>query len=217
MRLRSGDCLFDFGTREVFRGPTSVAVSPKAFSLLELLASRRPNAVPKEEIHRHLWPDSFVADGNLSNLVAELREALGDDARRPRLIRTVQRFGYAFSGDAQAEPDAGGPGESNVIFKLVWGDREILLEEGENILGRDREAVAWIEVHSVSRRHARIVISRSRATLEDLGSKNGTFLRGEAVSAPLPLQDGDLVKIGTVEMTFRRYVGGVSTESMRSV
>ncbi len=147
-------------------------------SLFELLATRRPNAVSKEEIHRHLWPDSFVADGNLANLVAELRDALGEDARNPRVIRTVQRFGYAFSGDAEPEAEPAWSGESNVVFKLLWGDREILLQEGENILGREREAIAWIDVHSVSRRHARIAISGGRATLEDLESKNGTFLQG---------------------------------------
>ena len=214
MRLRSGDCLFDFGTRQLFRGGTPVVVSPKALSLLELLASRRPNAISKEEIHRRLWPDSFVSDGNLPNLIAELREALGDNARNPRTIRTVPRFGYAFSGDAEPEEEAS-PEESDVVFKLVWGEREILLRGGENVLGREREAVAWIDVHSVSRRHARIVVSGDRATLEDLGSKNGTFLDGREVETPSLLRDGSQIRIGTVEMTLRRYVGGVSTESVR--
>ena len=214
MRIRCGDCILDFGTREILRGKSPIPVSPKAFALLELLAERRPNAVSKEEIHRTLWPDSFVADGNLANLVTELRDALGDDSRT--IIRTVQRFGYAFSGDAEADAGSVRPAQSDVIFKLVWGDREILLQEGENILGREREAVAWIDVHSVSRRHARIVVTGDRATLEDLGSKNGTFLRGAAVETPSVLKDGDQVRIGTVEMILRRYVGGVSTESTRS-
>ena len=215
MRIHCGDYVIDFGTREVLRGAERVPVSPKAFALLELLTGRRPNAVSKDEIHRALWPDSFVADGNLANLVTELRDALADDARTPRIIRTVQRFGYAFSADA--EPDAGSVrrAESDVVFKLLWADREISLQDGENILGREREAVAWIDVHSVSRRHARIVVSGDRATLEDLGSKNGTFLQGQAVEAPSVLKDGDQVRIGTVEMIFRRYVGGVSTESTR--
>ena len=191
-----------------------IPISPKAFALLELLAERRPNAVSKEEIHRTLWPDSFVADGNLANLVTELRDALGDDSRT--IIRTVQRFGYAFSGDAESDASSVRPAQSNVVFKLVWGDREILLQDGENILGREREAVAWIDVHSVSRRHARIVVTGDRATLEDLGSKNGTFLEGVAVKTPSVLKDGDQVRIGTVELILRRYVGGVSTESTRS-
>jgi pSer/pThr/pTyr-binding forkhead associated (FHA) protein len=52
--------------------------------------------------------------------------------------------------------------------------------------------------------------------LEDLGSKNGTFLKGKSVTAPRALRDGDRVRIGTVEMTFRRYVGGIPTESVHS-
>lgn len=213
MRLHCGDRLLDFGTREVLRGAERVPISPKAFALLELLVERRPNAVSKGEIHRTLWPDSFVVDGNLANLVTELRDALGDDSRT--IIRTVQRFGYAFSGDAESDADTRHAGGADVVFKLLWGDREILLEDGENILGREREAVAWIDVHSVSRRHARIVVSGDQATLEDLGSKNGTFLQGLAVKAPSVLNDGAQVRIGTVELILRRYVGGVSTKSTR--
>jgi len=203
----------DFGTREILRGKEPVPVSPKAFALLELLVERRPNAISKDEIHRALWPDSFVADGNLANLVTELRDALGDDSRT--IIRTVQRFGYAFSGEAEPAATSVRPMETDVVFKLLWADREIALQPGENILGREREAVAWIDVHSVSRRHARIVVSGDGATLEDLGSKNGTFIDGQAVDKPSPLHDGAQIRIGTVVLVLRRYVGGVSTESTR--
>jgi pSer/pThr/pTyr-binding forkhead associated (FHA) protein len=54
----------------------------------------------------------------------------------------------------------------------------VSLHDGENVIGREEDAAAWIESASVSRRHARIVVSGGTATLEDLGSKNGTFLRG---------------------------------------
>ena len=203
----------DFGTRQVLRGAECIRVSPKAFALLELLVERRPNAVSKEDIHRTLWPDSFVVDGNLANLVTELRDAVGDDSRT--IIRTVQRYGYAFSAEAESESGSPPPAGCDVVFKLLWEGREILLRDGENVLGREREAMAWIDVNSVSRRHARIVVSGDRATLEDLGSKNGTFLQGLAVKAPTVLKDGAEVRIGTVEMILRRYVGGVSTESTR--
>jgi hypothetical protein len=127
----------------------------------------------------------------------------------------VQRFGYAFSGEAEPAATSVRPMETDVVFKLLWADREIALQPGENILGREREAVAWIDVHSVSRRHARIVVSGEGATLEDLGSKNGTFIDGQAVDKPSPLHDGAQIRIGTVVLILRRYVGGVSTESTR--
>jgi len=184
-------------------------ISPKALRLLEILVERRPNAVSKEQLHELLWPSTFVADANLPNLVAELRAGLGDDAQKSRIVRTVPRFGYAFC--AEAAPVPSGPARP-AVFRLIWADREIALQEGGNILGRERDAAAWIDVHSVSRRHARIVVSGDTATLEDMGSKNGTFLEGQAVASARVISDGDRVRIGTVEMTFRRYVGGVPTE-----
>src|SRR5207237_10797703 len=96
MRFAFEDCVFDSDTREVFRGGKPLALSPKAMELLELLVSERPKALSKERIHARLWPKTFVSDASLSNLVAELRSALGDDARTARIIRPVQRFGYAF-------------------------------------------------------------------------------------------------------------------------
>src|SRR5678816_1910928 len=81
MRLNFAGFAFDSDTREVFRNDTAVPVSPKAFELLELLIRNRPRAVSKSEIHEQLWPKTFVSDASLSNLVAELRAAFGDDAR----------------------------------------------------------------------------------------------------------------------------------------
>lgn len=90
----------DEGTRELRRRGDVVHLSPKAFELLVLLVERRPKAVSKDELHRTLWPASFVVAANLGNLVAEVRAALGDDARRPRFIRTVYGFGFAFCAAA---------------------------------------------------------------------------------------------------------------------
>src|SRR5664279_979466 len=166
MRLTFGDCVFDPGTREVSRGGREAPISPKAFRLLELLVERRPNAVSKEQLHELLWPSTHVAEANLPNLVAELRAGLGDDPRSPRIVRTVPRFGYAFC--AEAAPAPGDPGRP-VVFKLIWGGREIALDPGENVLGRDPLCIACIDVASVSRRHARIAVHGDRATVEDLG------------------------------------------------
>ena len=103
MRLRFADCAFDADTREVFRDGQLRPVAPKAFALLELLIEQRPKAVSREDIHERLWPDVHVSQANLANLVVELRAALGDNARKPRILRTVPRFGYAFSGHARPD------------------------------------------------------------------------------------------------------------------
>ena len=213
MRLRFGDCVFDSDTREVLREGRAVPMPPKVFQLLELLIVERPKALSKEQIHERLWPDTFVSDANLANLAADLRAALGDDAKNPRIIRTVQRFGYAFQADvAPDDRSLDGPAS---VFRLIVAGREISLSEGANVLGRDRAAVAWLDAYSVSRHHARITVSGDDAVLEDLGSKNGTFLRGKAVVKPQPLRDGDEIRIGTVTLTLRRF-SGVSTQTAHS-
>lgn len=201
MRLRFGNCEFDPDTREVFRGGKPVHVSPKAFALLAVLIERRPKAVSKDELHKILWPDTFVSDANLPNLVAELRESLGDEAHEPRVIRTVPRFGYAFLAETTAEPDR----PTAQGFRLIWGDREVALHPGENVIGRDDAATLWIDDPLVSRRHARIVIGEAGAVLEDLGSKNGTLLRGEKIQSPAKLVDEDLITIGPASMIFRVF------------
>lgn len=98
MRLLFGDCTFDADARTLQCRGESVRISGKAFQLLELLLAARPNPIPKQDLFAKLWPDTFVSEANLAGLVKELRAAIGDDARAPRFIRTVHRFGYAFSG-----------------------------------------------------------------------------------------------------------------------
>lgn len=198
MRLRFGDCEFDSDTREVLRGGKPIHLSPKAFAVLAALIERRPKAISKDELRKLLWPDTFVAEGNLPNLVAELRESLGDDAQEPRIIRTVPRFGYAF----RAEARQAGTGTLSV-FRLIWSDRQIALREGENLIGRDESSVLWIDDALVSRRHARIVVDETGAVLEDLGSKNGTLLRGKRIHSPTRLADEDLITIGPASVVLR--------------
>lgn len=89
--------VLDTGARRLLRDGHDVHLSPKALTLLELLVTRRPDAVSKDEIHDALWPATNVVEANIANLVGEIRVALEDDTRQPRCIRTVPRFGYAFA------------------------------------------------------------------------------------------------------------------------
>jgi DNA-binding winged helix-turn-helix (wHTH) protein len=214
MPVSFGDCVLDLDRRQLVRAGQEVHLTPKAFELLALLVGERPRAVAKTEIHHRLWPGTFVTESNLTTLVTELRAALADDARSPRYVKTVHRFGYAFCGSAaEPSPRARVLHRRGPHFTLEWADGHAVLHEGENVIGREKDAVAWIESASVSRRHAQIVISEGKATLEDLGSKNGTFVGGQRVTGPLVLADNEEIRIGRVPVRIRIFESGASTRT----
>ena len=204
MRLRFGEFVFDSRTRELRHGGRPLPLPPKTLRFLEVLLEGRPEALSKSQIMERVWPDTFVTEASLARLAAELRAAIGDDAKAPRFVRTVYGLGYAFCGEARDEPLAAtGPPPQALGLRLTLGAREIPLAEGENILGREDDARVRIDSVKASRRHARVMVRDAQATLEDLGSKNGTFLRGRRVAGPEPLRDGDEIVIGPILMTFR--------------
>jgi DNA-binding winged helix-turn-helix (wHTH) protein len=214
VRFRIGDCVFNRESRELSRAGRPVPLSPKAYLLLDLLLARRPKAFSKAELHDALWPDTFVVETNLANLVAELRAALGEKGRRSRFIRTVHGFGYAFSGEAVEEDPKDRQGGASGVA-LIADERTFALANGENVLGRDPAAEVFLDDTAVSRRHARITVRGSQATLEDLGSKNGTFLGGKPVTAPALLRDADAILLGSVLLTVRLAGPGRSTRTLR--
>jgi DNA-binding winged helix-turn-helix (wHTH) protein len=209
------DCTLDTERRLLLRGGRPVHLTPKALRLLEALLSARPRALSKEELYQLLWPGTFVGDASLSVAVAALRKALGDSAEEPRFVRTLHGFGYAWCGEgveeavpARRRPEA--PGCS-----LLWHAQELPLGPGENLLGRDRGADVVVDDPGISRRHARIVVEAGAATLEDLGSKNGTRLNGRAVERPTALSDGDRLEVGPVTLVFRSSPASGSTLTVR--
>jgi DNA-binding winged helix-turn-helix (wHTH) protein len=215
VRVRFGDCTLDFDTREISRGGKPVHLEPKAYRLLELLLRARPKALSKDELQDALWPKTFVSERSLARLIEVVRSGLGDSAKEPHLIRTVHGFGYAFSGDVTPVTASGerAPAGPDFHCRVTWGDREIALSPGENVLGRDPSAVVWIDLSSVSRRHARIVVGPDEATIEDLGSHNGTFVGSDRIAGPRKLENGDKIKIGSASLGFRCFRGLGSTQS----
>ena len=215
MRYIFGDCLFDADRRELTCSGAIARTGPKALALLELLLETRPRALTKSEIHEKLWPGTFVSDATLTSLVAELRAAIGDDARTPTLVRTIHGYGYSFCGQVVPEllpfNDHSDSGHS---YRVIVGDREIALPAGEHILGRSNEAAIFIDSVGVSRHHARISITATGARLEDLGSKNGTKLNGHPVQQPMALADGAVIVLGTTALKFRILDTLHSTETV---
>lgn len=216
MALAFDDFSLDLERRLLLCRGKEVHLSPKALQLLELLVAERPRALAKAEIRDRLWPRTFVSESSLTGLVTILRSALGDCARDPRYLRTVHGLGYAFCGVVTEEaPRRNSAARRGPHFRLTWEGGDVSLAEGENILGRVEEAAAWIESASVSRRHARILVFEGKARLEDLGSKNGTFLNGRKITSAVALADADEIRLGLMPLTFR-VVRAASTQTAKA-
>jgi DNA-binding winged helix-turn-helix (wHTH) protein len=213
MRLSFGGFVLDRATRQLLRGGEERHLEPKAFQLLELLLDRRPAVVSKREILERLWPGTFVSESSVTGLVGQVREALEDDRAQARFIRTVHGLGYAFAGEAVEETAGPAAPTARETARVIWEQEVFPLAPGENVLGRDEDVAARIDAPGVSRRHARIVVTGGNATLEDLGSKNGTSLKGQRLEAPAVLEDGDTFRLGSQVLVFRRgRAGSTMTE-----
>jgi DNA-binding winged helix-turn-helix (wHTH) protein len=209
VRTRFGQFILDSETRQLLCDGAEIHLSPKAFDLLCALIGRRPNVVPKADLFKHIWPNTFVVDANLNVLIGEIRRALDDDRHTSRFIRTVHGVGYAFCYDA-AELKSAAPASddtSKTRCWLVWKDRTFVLSPGDNIIGRDPQCNIWLDHSGVSRLHARIRIpgGTESAFLDDLESTNGTFVRHQRVLAQTELVDGDAIKVGSLILKFRAW------------
>jgi DNA-binding winged helix-turn-helix (wHTH) protein len=213
-KLRFNDVRIDTGARQLLRGTTPVHVTRKAFDLLVLLIERRPEAVSKEEIHRHLWPDTFVSDASLQALVSEVRQAVGDSGRERAIVRTVHTVGYAFNVDVALDAESVAEQPAARAW-LVAEFARIPLYAGENVLGRSGVGVTIVDDATVSRRHARVVVDADGATIEDLGSRNGTWLADQPVAACSPVRDGDAIRLGSARLTYRPAAGTDSTRPVK--
>jgi DNA-binding winged helix-turn-helix (wHTH) protein len=196
-QVRFGACRLDLDGRRLFRDDQEVHVTPKAFDLLRLLIDHRERALAKAELSQKIWPDTYVTEDGLARLINEIRNAIGDEALHPRWIRTVHGYGYSFQGAVE------GRMPEDAHFVLRWASREFPLHEGENVIGREPGVAVTIDAPIVSRRHARIVVANGTARIEDLGSKNGTFVADEKVTAPVALHDGDEIRVGDFSLVFR--------------
>ncbi len=211
MRYEFGSFTLDTEARQLSDRGTVVHLSGKALDLLRLLLEQRPRALNKRELHDRLWPDTFVVDGSLPVLVREIRSVLG--ASRDA-IRTVHRYGYAFSADVHEVRSATSVHEIGPLHQLMHAERVFPLARGRNVVGRDPAAEVFIASTSVSRHHAVITTENETAMVEDLTSKNGTRVDGVTITTPTRLTSGSILRLGAIELQYLCILPNVETETL---
>lgn len=196
-------------SRRLQRAGQPVHLTAKAFDLLTLLVQRRPAVLSKSEIREHLWPETYVSETNLPALVTEIRSALGDDAKHGNFVRTIHGVGYAFNATV-IDPAA----TRDVAAWLVGAASRTAVPAGESVLGREGDDVIALDSPSISRRHARLHVAGDAATVEDLGSKNGTFVNEQRIAVVQRLGEGDTLRVGSIVFSFRFARRNTSTQTI---
>jgi DNA-binding winged helix-turn-helix (wHTH) protein len=184
---------------QISRGRMVVRLRPRVMEVLLVLSESSGEVVSKNEFVDAVWPGGFVADNTVTHAVQELRAAFGDDAAAPRYVETVHRRGYRLIPAAEEIPGAMGRSLLDGARFVLRGDhREVFLADGENIIGRAGEVHVLVDSAKVSRCHAQILVTKNGATIEDLGSKNGTYVGSTRIEGRTPLADGDVISIGGI-------------------
>ena len=214
MVYRFGGFTLDDGTRQLLGSDGECHLSSKAFELLTILIVNRRRAVSKIEVQERLWPAIFVQETNIAGLIAEIRRALGDTASKPLFVGTVYRFGYRFVGEVIDDSVSTPSASFRTRPFLLLDQRQFLVMEGANVIGRAPDATIQIDSPGISRYHARIVVSNGEAVLEDLGSKNGTHLNGARITQAVMLADANEIRLGAVVLTFRTAPPASPTETV---
>jgi DNA-binding winged helix-turn-helix (wHTH) protein len=92
--FKTADVIVNVSQNNILREDKTYNLQPKILELLVLLCSAKGQTLSKQELISALWPDTVVGPDSLANSMARLRKALGDDAKEPKYIQTVQRKGY---------------------------------------------------------------------------------------------------------------------------
>jgi DNA-binding winged helix-turn-helix (wHTH) protein len=213
-----GEWLVEPTLDRISRDGHHVRLRPRAMEVLICLAQESGKLASKQNIIDAVWRTEFVSEHALTQVIAELRAALGDDARNPTYIENIPRRGYRLvavvTPVAASVPPAR---DASLPFKLQGEDCDHPLIQGPNIIGRTDDADIPIDRTEVSRCHARIFVSGTTATIEDLGSKNGTYLNGERLEQPTLLNNGDEIWIGRSVARLRFLVEGEPTMTEKTV
>jgi DNA-binding winged helix-turn-helix (wHTH) protein len=218
--LRFAEFELDLTAYALRRRGRRVKLEKLPMEVLILLVREAGALVERREIQAALWgSEVFVEhDSAINTAIRKIRQALGDDADSPRYVETVIGKGYRFVARVEEgvslteERRRDGPRPPS--YRLTRGRQEFVLQPGDNLLGRDPAARVYVDHASVSRRHARIAVGSDGATLEDLKSRNGTFVDGRRIDSPTEIQHGAIIALGPITLKFLALAEPASTRPM---
>ncbi|MDQ3687877.1 MAG: winged helix-turn-helix domain-containing protein [Acidobacteriota bacterium] len=131
----------DTAKRRLSRDGRTVPLTSKVFDILLVLIQRSGRVVEKDELMKEVWPDSFVAEANLTQNISVLRKALGEGSNGEEFIQTVPKRGYCFVTSVREVPDQA----ADLTFSGQLAAPNANPTDDENVLTRNTESAVGIE------------------------------------------------------------------------
>ena len=209
---RFGPFDLDTAAYSLRRDGRAVRLERIPMEILILLVRNAGMLVDRKAIYDALWGDGVFVDRDaaINTAIRKIRRALGDDSSAPRFVETVVGKGPRFTAAVRQEA---GRGASRPLL-LRHGDQQFRLGRGEHLIGRDPGAAVYLDHPSVSRRHALLSVGEGGAVLEDLGSRNGTFVDGRRIGGPTDVEHGAIISVGPITLTLNAPAAPGSTRSL---
>ncbi len=130
----------DLRAQELYKAGRKIKLQVQPFQVLAMLLEQPGEVVTREEMQKRLWPaDTFVDfDHSLNTAIKKLRQALGDDIKKPRFVETLPKRGYRFlvsvkkpaGNSAVAEVASPGVAKDTVASPWVGRVAKICCEAG---------------------------------------------------------------------------------------
>lgn len=105
MRYSFADIQIDTGALELRQACIVRPVEPQVFEILRVLIENRHRVMSRDELVQEVWRGRIVSDSAIAGRIKAARQAIGDDGKEQRLIRTMNRRGYRFVGDTTVDDE----------------------------------------------------------------------------------------------------------------
>ena len=205
---RIGGWHFHPASGELRRGSEVRRLEPRAARTLELLCEARGGVVSHEQLIREVWSGRTLSDNSVAVVVGQLRRALDDDARDPRLIETIPKRGYRLVAEA---PPAKAANRRYLLLALVIAVAAIGAAAGVRAMiaaGRPDIAMADIPNQTGDARYDPLATATTELMLAELSKRGYDVERGD---------DGPLKIAGKLVMWNGAPFLGLSATDARGV
>ena len=184
----------DLARFELRAGGEVRSVEPQVFALLALLIENRERLVSKDELVEKIWDGRIVSEAAISSRIKSARQALGDDGRTQRFIRTIHGRGFRFVGEVEVDRRGAMSGGGGADGALEVGDSSFVPDSERD--SRPSIAVLPFRVVGDAEAHATIAQALPHELIAELSRLRWLFVTARASSFRVGSGERDPREVG---------------------